>query len=445
LDFYKVNPKVLVGVPTLTGAPMSWEWSNSFYSLGFPLGTAMTRKFVYGKRVDEARNEIVMDSLHLGCDWTMFVGDDNILPWNAFSLLSRHKKDMVTGVYWTKSYPRQPYLWNNLLDGPFDDWKYGDFFKVDWAGCDCLLVNNDVFRAIEPPWFSCDWVWKKGNVKINLPTEDIYFYTKARAAGFELWCDSVCQCGHQCRDTKNVYGLDSTMKQHQDYAALIPENSDEKYIADIGCGHWTPAWEGAKVKRFDIDPETKPDVLCDVRAIPEADETFDAVYSSHVLEHFFYWEAPELIKEWVRILKIGGTLQVSVPNMEYAAREIIKACDDNGDLSYVHGMIWGNRPAAGAPVGEVKLNSYKDNQMHKTGYTRKGLQGLFVNMGLTEIVVDACGTDGEASLTASGKKVKSWPEELLSIWDDIEKIEEISDNGNAEVEKAKKKKAKVDG
>lgn len=48
-----------------------------------------------------------------------------------------------------------------------------------------------------------------------------------------------------------------------------------------------------------------------------ADGTFAEVYASHVLEHFdFRDEILAVLTEWRRVLQPGGTLYVSVPDME---------------------------------------------------------------------------------------------------------------------------------
>lgn len=48
-----------------------------------------------------------------------------------------------------------------------------------------------------------------------------------------------------------------------------------------------------------------------------ADGTFLEVYASHVLEHFDYRDKlPAVLTEWRRVLQPGGTLYVSVPDLE---------------------------------------------------------------------------------------------------------------------------------
>jgi predicted SAM-dependent methyltransferase len=51
-----------------------------------------------------------------------------------------------------------------------------------------------------------------------------------------------------------------------------------------------------------------------------ADHTFSQIYASHVLEHFDYTgELLAALKEWKRVLMPGGTLYVSVPDLDVLA------------------------------------------------------------------------------------------------------------------------------
>tara|TARA_R100000008_G_C3551337_1_gene150584 strand:- start:237 stop:827 length:591 start_codon:yes stop_codon:yes gene_type:complete len=50
--------------------------------------------------------------------------------------------------------------------------------------------------------------------------------------------------------------------------------------------------------------------------LPFEDNTFDLVYSAHTLEHFARNEVEKVLKEWVRITKVGGIVRLSVPDFE---------------------------------------------------------------------------------------------------------------------------------
>ena len=108
-------------------------------------------------------------------------------------------------------------------------------------------------------------------------------------------------------------------------------------VIDVGCGAGRHAFEayrrGADVVAFDRDeselrsvdvilramaetgeaPATASArvVVGDALSLPYADETFDRVIASEILEHVPHDDAA--IAELIRVLKVGGTLAVSVP------------------------------------------------------------------------------------------------------------------------------------
>ncbi|MCI7568409.1 MAG: class I SAM-dependent methyltransferase [Desulfovibrio sp.] len=73
--------------------------------------------------------------------------------------------------------------------------------------------------------------------------------------------------------------------------------------------------------RLDIDPDCAPDLvgtMTDMSAV--ADESVDAVYSSHTLEHLLPQEAPAALKEVRRVLRPDGALVLTCPNVQEACR-----------------------------------------------------------------------------------------------------------------------------
>lgn len=409
---YKINPIVLVATPTLEPRPLSWDWMDRTMALQFPLGASVSRLRIHGQDVADARNAIVESALSMGADYVLMLGDDNLPPPNLFALLHRHREMLVTGVYWQKGYPTHPYLWDGLLKGWYEDWKVGEYFPVDFGGCDALLANTDVFRAITGPWFSRDWAFEPGQPPNPILTEDFYFYTKAREAGFRLWVDSEAQLDHQDRTSGLRFGLERGMPQW-DKEAPHPSTDPVLLVADIGAGYASP-WFGSRatIRRYDQDPEVRPDVRCDIRAIPEPDGTFDVVNSRHTLEHFMWDEAPALIREWTRILKVGGTLRINVPNLAYAAREIVRA-DENPDVSVGLYPLWQVYGKQDGSPGEV----------HRNGFTRHGLRSLLDSCGLGDVSVEIAGDAGE-NLEATGiKQPQPEPYAIGPIWRRIEEAE----------------------
>lgn len=406
---FVINPKVLLGVPSLEKHPLSWQWLDAYMAIDFPLGSSAIRYKCFGKPVDEARNDIVERALAENCDYVLFLSDDVLPPPNFFQMLLRHREHMVTGVYWTKTHPSRPYLFDGLLNGPYEDWKVGEYFPVDWAGCDCLLVHTDVFKAMERPWFSCDWTYSGS--KVYHPTEDAYFYAKAREAGFRLYCDSEVQCLHQDRNTGLLYGLRQDMTRYQPGGELLPGDNEQVLVADLGAGA-VPGWFGsqAQVTRFDASGEFEPDVRCDVRCIPAAADSFDIVHASHILEHFAPFETVDLLKEWRRIVKPGGKLIVKVPNLGFAARKILEA-EQGVDVGiYPLWQLYGEQHG-------------RFNEVHKNGFTQRSLASALEAAGLSDVETELI--DGETSV--QGTAVKAAAEErqpvLQEMWQRAERLE----------------------
>jgi len=72
-----------------------------------------------------------------------------------------------------------------------------------------------------------------------------------------------------------------------------------------------------------------------VRAIDRlpmfADESVDLVYASHCLEHFGYRQVDRVLQEWTRVLRPGGVLRLSVPDLDRLLA-IYHQTGDPGDI-----------------------------------------------------------------------------------------------------------------
>lgn len=344
----KLNALVIIAVPTITErgslvSRVSTDWAASWANIQTPLGCTFAKQFVKNKIIDEARNEIVRFALHHNSDWVFFVGDDVHVPHDALLRMLKRDKKIVTGVYFTKDPQPHPYIWRgNYLKGPFVDWKFGEFFEIDYAGCDCLLVHTDVFKSYGPPWFSRKWVWRREETGFagkpeTLSTEDYYFYAMAKKMGFEAWCDAAVLCKHEDRHTGDMYGLMTDMKQWVDRETVIGRGED--LIAILGAGRGQQRYYGeGKIIRFDINETTNPDVRCDIIAIPEPPQKYDKVVASHVLEHIRPTEAPTAVEEWIRILKVGGELIIDVPDLEWACQKMVEGKAGTYEWAMLYGQ-----------------------------------------------------------------------------------------------------------
>ena len=372
------------------------RWSNARHSLALPLGTSsMTITLDDKGDIAAKRNLICKEAIEKGADYIFMLGDDVIVPGNAVLQMLGRKKDLITGVYWTKNNPTHPYIWKGLQRGPYMDWKAGELFKVDFAGCDCLLIRTEILKTIPYPWFSLDWVWSdRQQPPTGLETEDFHFYLKAAKVGYDLWCDSSIQCLHEDRDGGMLFGLNQDMPQ----AGSTPSDKYKgKKIANLGCGVDVPFFDfECTIDRYDINDKVKPDYRCDLRQLPCEDEKYDVVYSQHVLEHFGRYEMQSVLKEWLRILKVGGEIIIKVPNLEYAMKRILEQKSDHYEWWQMYG------------------SQSDDYDFHKVGFTLNKLKKLLeLNECLTDVTVKL---DNEINIEARATKAKNTDIFVLTDW-----------------------------
>lgn len=96
-------------------------------------------------------------------------------------------------------------------------------------------------------------------------------------------------------------------------------------LLNLGCGTRThPSWTNVDFKAH-TDGVIEHNLLA---GLPFADESFGAVYHSHLLEHLPKSYAPKFLKECFRILRNGGIIRVAVPDLEQIARLYLSLLED---------------------------------------------------------------------------------------------------------------------
>jgi predicted SAM-dependent methyltransferase len=138
-----------------------------------------------------------------------------------------------------------------------------------------------------------------------------------------------------------------------------------------------------KEVRIDVDPRNAPDLvgsISDMRAIVD-DESFDAVWSSHCIEHLHDHEVLPAFREFRRILSNDGFAIISCPNLDAIAKLVVS--EDIESVAYLSpagpirllDMIFGH--SRSIETGHVYMT-------HKTGFTTDRLGRLAVHAGFTE-------------------------------------------------------------
>ncbi len=176
----------------------------------------------------------------------------------------------------------------------------------------------------------------------------------------------------------------------------------KKRVLHVGCGHntmdklhgtfKTPDW---KEVRLDINPAVNPDILAsitDMSMIPDA--SFEALYSSHNVEHLYPYEAPLALKEFRRVLKPEGFALITLPDLRQVAEYIAAGKEEETVLLTNRGAItpldilYGFRPFLAAG------NTF---MAHRFAYTDVTLKKSLHAAGFADISIER---DGEFNLWA---------------------------------------------
>lgn len=177
----------------------------------------------------------------------------------------------------------------------------------------------------------------------------------------------------------NTGNLIAKRINQQGQSKLIQATREEKkLLLHVGCGRYREdalpedfrSEEWVEI-RLDIDPRVQPDIIgtiTDLSGVP--DNTVDAVYSSHNLEHIYNFEVPIALAEFKRVLKDGGFVMFVVPDMQTAAEWVMR-----GEME--------DSPLYQSPAGPVPAlwmfygmgTSYPGipYMAHKTGFTTQNL------------------------------------------------------------------------
>jgi predicted SAM-dependent methyltransferase len=143
------------------------------------------------------------------------------------------------------------------------------------------------------------------------------------------------------------------------------------------------AWQEV---RFDIDPQVNPDVLGSVLDLSAAFEprSFDAVWSSHVLEHLYAHEVYPTLRQFHQVLKSDGFALITSPDVESVAQFIVE-----------HGIAAIAYHSAAGPIRPLDMlyghsRSIEEGRVymaHRTGFTAERLGNLLLMAGFPTVSV----------------------------------------------------------
>lgn len=322
-----------------------------------------------GESVDVARNYLIEQAIESGAKYMLFVGEDTVLPFNAFMKLhetaEKNPNSMVVGVYYVKLSIPMIMIKKDGFIVPADVTP-GQVFEAWQTGLDAALIPTSILKAMkeqdpELPFCCIGHKLKDENGEdIPFIGEDNFFVYRLRKMGYKLLVNTDVQCLH-CDIKEGFYTCYEGLTEdyiRQNFFTNIPMTrrmtmADKEYIdkrwftrlpgnkkslsekieylkslnnpVKLNMGSGECILEGY----INIDSTHKDaDVICDVFDIQVEDETIDEIVALHLLEHINPYKVFDLLKMWKNMLKPNGKLVMEMPDLEAMCKAFGEASEE---------------------------------------------------------------------------------------------------------------------
>ena len=116
------------------------------------------------------------------------------------------------------------------------------------------------------------------------------------------------------------------------------------------------------------------------------DETFDYVFSEHMIEHVSFHHGLNMLAECGRVLKPSGKIRISTPDLNF----LINLYRDEKSELHQRYIKWSARAFSDGTVPEENavfvINQFVRSWGHRFIYDEKTLREAMLNAGFTDIV-----------------------------------------------------------
>lgn len=197
-------------------------FASRYFATKFINGDSLVRSVGSTDRMytHSAENLVAKEFLESDCTHLFMTEMDMVLPIDIIPALLALDKPVASGLYFLRGGKGEPCLYVKTItppDNPYphtpvrifpheEPFKLGK--KGGCPGLGCVLIRREVFEKIEYPYF---------DLKENGYGSDMYFYTKVRDAGFEVWVDPRMRCGHMDYTEVNFEDHLKRLKEDPEY------------------------------------------------------------------------------------------------------------------------------------------------------------------------------------------------------------------------------------
>ena len=147
----------------------------------------------------------------------------------------------------------------------------------------------------------------------------------------------------------------------------------------------------------DRDPNSGAVHLNAAKRFPLPDGTFDYVFAEHLIEHFPYESGLAMLRECYRVLRPGGRVRISTPNLERII-SLQYAPPGGIEQRYVRWLVDGYAPAAESYRASYAINQVFRGWGHSFLYDRGTLQAALERAGFSGVTSHEFGQSGDPAL-----------------------------------------------
>lgn len=369
-----------------------------------------------GEKVDVARNYLIEQALESGAKYLLFIGEDTVVPYDAFKKLMRTSEQypdaVITGVYYIKCS-------DAMIMVREGDWitipnvDPGQIIEAWQTGMDIMLIPIKILKEMkeEAPDMPFCCIGNNINDEIPFIGEDNFFVHRLHKRGTKLLVNTDVQClhmdlatgmytAHPSVDLKNYYtnipptrpltldDKDFIDRRWADrlpkgtgpgagYAAIIAQMQEEGQPIrfNMGCGR--DRLEGY----MGVDMHSDTDIKMDIMELDLPENCADEIFGSHVIEHFPQHRVPGVLTSWYKTLKEGGKLVLETPDLAALCKDYLMQV---GAEQHMTAMC-----IFGAHVDRITPETEKGGALspHLWGYTPESLRDLCAHVGFKDIQI----------------------------------------------------------
>jgi GT2 family glycosyltransferase len=191
---------ILIAMPS--GGQVYLDWALDFARLWKQAPPNTFVAMAPEPQIDVAREKLANMALSMNAKYIFWLDTDILCPPDTIQRLMKHKKPFVSGLYARRYHPCFNEMMRKAKDDKGNDgymsipegaYEKGSLVECDAVGFGCVLMETSMLKEIEQPWFK----WTEGpHGAIRGQSEDFYMCSKARRAGFKIFCDTSIVARH---------------------------------------------------------------------------------------------------------------------------------------------------------------------------------------------------------------------------------------------------------